>query len=68
MTKEYFSLKVKKEGDKRKEISENVKLIDSSSENDWIRKTDVNPDYMKTLLSKVKKKALWIQDLSSLKV
>lgn len=34
MTKEYFSLKVKKEGDKRKEISENVKLIDSSSEND----------------------------------
>lgn len=56
MTKEYFSLKVKKEGDKRKEISENVKLIDSSSENDWIRKTDVNPDYMKTLLSKVKKK------------
>lgn len=57
MTKEYFSLKVKKEGDKRKEISENVKLIDSSSENDWIRKTDVNPDYMKTLLSKVKKKS-----------
>lgn len=37
MTKEYF--------DKRNKISENVELIDSSLEDDWIRKTDVTPDY-----------------------
>lgn len=40
MTKEYF--------DKRNKISENAELIDSSLEDDWIRKTDVTPDYKKT--------------------